>query len=281
MFRHVIVGVDGQAAGRDAITLGLQLVDHDGRIGLAHVSRGEAAASAELLERERAEAHVDADLLSTRDHSVGAGLHRLAEEQGADLIVVGSCHRGRAGAVLLGDDTRDTLGGAPCAVGVAPAGYARSARPLGSVGVAYDMSAPSRIALTVARGLAVREDAGVRALRVVPYPVTPYMSEAPSLWEESSKAELKVARQALDLPVDVEGDVAMGRVQDELETFSGQVDVLVVGSRDRGSVRRAVLGSTAQHLARHAQCPLVIVTRGAQASPPVGAAAAESLPAPS
>ncbi len=277
MFRRVIIGVDGRPNGRDAVMLGLHLVDHDGRIALAHVCSGERVPargsnlefdrvqreeSEALLARERDALGVEADLLTVSDPAVGRGLHRLATEREADLLVVGCSHRGTAGRVMLGDDARGALTESPCAVAVAPAGYARSARPFGTVGVAYDMSAQSRMALTVARGLAVREHASVRALRVLGYPVTPYMSEAPSMWKESSEAELKAARQALDLPADVDGDVVMGRVQDELETFSGQVDALVVGSRDRGPVRRAVLGSTAQHLARHARCPLIVVAHG-------------------
>ncbi len=290
MFRHVIVGVDGRPTGRDAITLGLQLVDHDGRISLAHVHPGEHKPrrgsslefdrvehddSLKLLEGERDASSIDAGLLSIGAASVGDGLHRLAEEHDADLIVVGCSRRGRAGRVLLGDDTRATLSNAPCGVAVAPAGYASAARPLGNVGVAYDATPQSGVALAVARALATREDAGVRALRVIAYPVTPYMSEAPSLWEESSKAELKAARQALDLPADTEGDVVMGRVQDELEVFSGQVDVLVVGSRERGPVRRAVLGSTAQHLARTSKCPLLVVVHG-MAVPVTAAAGADA-----
>lgn len=288
MFRHVIVGVDGRPTGRDAITLGLQLVDHDGRISLAHVHPGERKPrrssnlefdrvenddSAALLESEREAASIDAGLLSIGAASVGDGLHRLADQHDADLIVVGCNRRGRAGRVLLGDDTRATLSNAPCAVAVAPAGYAGSARPLGNIGVAYDTTPQSLVALAVARGLATREDAGVRALRVIAYPVTPYMSEAPSLWEESSKAELKAARQALDLPADTEGDVVMGRVPDELEMFSGQVDVLVVGSRERGPVRRAVLGSTGQHLARTSKCPLLVVVHGMAVPVTAGAGA--------
>lgn len=278
MFRHVIIGVDGRPNGHDAVMLGLHLVDHDGRIALAHVRSGEHTPargsnlefdrlqreeSTALLERERAALGVSADLLSVTDPAVGHGLHRLARDHEADLLVVGSGHRGPVGRILLGDDTRGALTESPCAIAVAPAGYARSARPIGTVGVAYDMSPQSRVALAVARGLATREDAAVRALRVIGYPVTPYMSEAPSMWRESTEAELKVARQALDLPADVDGDVVMGRVHDELETFSGQVDALVVGSRSRGPVRQAVLGSTAQHLARSARCPLIVVAHGA------------------
>ena len=283
MFRHVIVGVDGRPAGRDAITLGLQLVDPDGTISLAHVHPGERKPrrstnldfdrvendeSMELLEGERKAASIDAGLLSIGDASVGGGLHRLAEQHNGDLIVVGCSHRGRAGRVLLGDDTRATLGNAPCAVAVAPAGYASSARPLGTIGVAYDTSPQSRVALAVARALATREDAGVRARRVIAYPGHAVHERGALALGGVEQGRASGARQALELPADTEGDVVMGRVQDELEVFSGQVDVLVVGSREHGPVRRAVLGSTGQQLARTAKCPLLVVVH--EAAVPLG-----------
>lgn len=40
---------------------------------------------------------------------------------------------------------------------------------------------------------------------------------------------------------------------------AGQVDVLVLGSRGRGAVKRAVLGSVADYVATHARCSIMIV----------------------
>ena len=47
----------------------------------------------------------------------------------------------------------------------------------------------------------------------------------------------------------VEGRVASGVPGEELAAFGGEVDLLVVGSRGYGPVRRLMLGSTSQHLA--------------------------------
>ena len=52
---------------------------------------GEHKESDELLERERALADVQAELVSYALAEPGPGLHSLAEERQADLIVVGSC----------------------------------------------------------------------------------------------------------------------------------------------------------------------------------------------
>ncbi len=112
MFEKVLVGVDGRAGGRDAIALASQLIDPDRELMLSHVHTGdlrpshaiapglvaeEREASHELLERERAAADVKAQLISIVSMSPGRGLHEQAEEQNADLIVVGSCSRGAFG----------------------------------------------------------------------------------------------------------------------------------------------------------------------------------------
>jgi nucleotide-binding universal stress UspA family protein len=69
--------------------------------------------------------------------SVGAGVHPLAESHGADLIVVGSCHRSTVGRILAGDDARSVLHHVPCALAVAPAGYADGSRRTETIGAAH------------------------------------------------------------------------------------------------------------------------------------------------
>ncbi len=127
MFKNVLVGVDGRANGRDAVALAAQLVEPEGKLTLAHVHRDEPAEreySRKLLEAERSGAAVEAELVSVASTSPGNGLHQQAKELGADLLVVGSCSHGVLGRVLLGDDSRDALDGAPCTVAIAIQGYA-------------------------------------------------------------------------------------------------------------------------------------------------------------
>ena len=132
MFKNVLVGVDGRANGRDAIALASELVDPDGTLTLAHVHRDEAAereGSHQLLEEERNRAAVNAELVSVAARSPGDGLHQQAQELAADLLVVGCCSHGALGRVLLGDDSRAALDGAPCTVAIATQGYADHLQP--------------------------------------------------------------------------------------------------------------------------------------------------------
>jgi nucleotide-binding universal stress UspA family protein len=278
----VLVGVDGSAAGRDAIALGKQLDVPGGRLTLANVFLTSTpthknfyatrawARRRRMLERERQAAGVTAELVGMTSPSVGAGLHQLAEDCDADLLVVGSCSRGLARRVLVGDDTRGSLNGAPCAVAIAPHGYADDPRAIRTIGVAYNGTPEAEAALAVAHDLAARHRAALRALTAVS-PATGAIGG----WEplEAGRGELiealtQAATERLRSLDGVESRVAIGLPGDELTAFSEEVDVLVVGSRGYGPLRRLMFGSTSAHLARTARCPLLVLPRSATASQP-------------
>jgi nucleotide-binding universal stress UspA family protein len=292
MFEHVLVGVDGSANGRDAIALASRLVDPDGRLTLANVRAGETHplhaitpgllaeerdSSLQLLERERADAGVEAELLSLVAASPGAGLHRQAEDQGADLLVVGSCSRGAFGRAMLGDDTRAALNGAPCAVAIAARGYAgqggRAGNPIAKVGVAYNGSPESERALAKAREVAEPTRAQIEVLEVVAIPSYAFTGlMAPSIGDSIDLMITEANARLSELP-GVVGRAVYGLAGEELAAFGKDVDLLVVGSRSYGPVKRLVLGSTSEYLERHARCSLLVLPRPADVEAESGAPA--------
>ncbi len=278
MFKNVLVGVDGRPSGRDAIALASRLIDPDGKSTLAHVHGGELrpshaitpglvreerAASQELLEQERAAAGVGAELVSIVALSAGGGLHRRAEEQKADLLVVGSSSRSALGRAMLGDDTRAALNGAPCAVAIATHGYAQQAGPIARIGVAYDGSQESRAALAVARKLAAQTKASLYARQVVAITSYAYSGIVVPDLAEVIEELVKEADDELKKLPEVEGRAVYGLTGEELAAFGDEVDILLVGSRGYGPVRRLVVGSTSDYLERHARCPLIVLPRTA------------------
>jgi len=283
MFENVLVGVDGSASGRDAIAFASQLADPAGKLTLANVRAGETyplhamtpgllaeerAASLRLLEHERAEAGVEAELLSVVAASPGAGLHRQAEAQGADLLVVGSCGRGAFGRAMLGDDTRAALNGAPCAVAIATRGYAehpgRAGNPIKKIGVAYNGSPESERALATARELAAQTQAQIDVLEVVAIPSYAFTGlMAPSIGDSVDLMITEANARLSKLP-GVTGRAVYGLAGEELAAFGEEVDLLVVGSRGYGPVKRLVLGSTSEYLERHARCSLLVLPRPAE-----------------
>jgi nucleotide-binding universal stress UspA family protein len=276
MFKNVIVGVDGRPGGRDAIALATRLTDPDGTLTLGHVHGGELdplhamtpgllkeerEACEKLLERERTSVGVSAELSTIVALSSGRGLHVWAEEHRADLLVVGSCSRGTLGRAMLGNDTREALNGTPCAVAIASRGYAETSAPFANVGVAYNDSRESKQALAIARQVAAGTGATVRALEVVSIPSYAFTGMMPPAVGESVDAMLQEASGRMKELPDVVGRAVYGMAGEELAAFGDEVDVLVVGSRGYGPLRRLVLGSTSNYLERHARCSLLVLPR--------------------
>ncbi len=274
MFKNVLVGVDGRPTGRDAIALATRLLDPAGKLTLAHVHNDvlsplhaaapgvieqEREASHDLLEQERAKAEVRADLVSVAALSPGGGLHEQAEEMQADLLVVGSSARSAFGRIMLGDDTRAALNGAPCAVAVAQRGYADHPTPFAKIGVGYNASPEAAAALALAREVAEPTHASVEVLQVVPIASYAYGGAVPmgafveEMLEDANKS-------IAELP-DVEGRAVWGLPGEELAGFGDQLDLLVVGSRGYGPLKRLVLGSTTMFLERHGRSSLLVPPR--------------------
>jgi nucleotide-binding universal stress UspA family protein len=194
----------------------------------------------------------------------------MAEMIEADLLVVGSSRRGLLGRVALADDTRAALNGAPCAVAVAPAGYgSEPATLMREVGVGFDGSPESEHALGVALALATEMGAKISAFQAVAIPT--YLAHGRTAVDGTPVKQLvddALARIASH--EGVEPHAAYGDPVEELTLYSASLDLLVVGSRSYGPIGRLVHGSTAQHLARTARSPLLVLTRAARtASVPV------------
>lgn len=280
MFDNVLVGVDGQQGGRDAIALARTLVAGGGKLTFEYVyhgdphlwrgsrpplEAGEEEHARELLVKAAGDASVEADLRVHGAASVGRGLHDLAETIGADLIVVGSSRRGLVGRVVLGNDTCAALNGAPSAVAIAPANYAGHPAAVEEIGVGYNRSLESVHALKVARSIAATHHARVSVLETVSAPAF-LLSAGPVVPGDALGAMLADADSELAGLKDVDSHACYGQPAEELAIFSASVDLLVVGSRSYGPVGRLVHGSTSQQLARTARCPLLILTRAARAA---------------
>jgi nucleotide-binding universal stress UspA family protein len=279
MFRNIIVGVDGGAGSLDAIALGTHLLASDGALALAYVRLGGPAPchdpsatsgtgygepSLEPLTVACAEAGVEAKLLTRMSTSVGGGLHDLAEKHRCDLLVVGASTRAFFGHTVRGGDTRAALNGAPCAVAVAPAGYAAHHSPLSEIGVAYNGSPQAEHALAVARELAAEPGRRVSAFEAVSIPADEFGGGVS--FGDTVDGIVRSARERIEALGGVEAHAAYGPVIEELALYSASVDLLVVGSRGHGPLGRLVHGSTSNALARSARCPLLVLTRAAVAS---------------
>jgi nucleotide-binding universal stress UspA family protein len=236
VFDNVVIGVDGRSGGRAAVALAGQLAAPGARITFGHVYAGggmvgRGARLGVVLERqaaereiadERAVSSLEADLSLITASTVSRGLHELAKSRNADLLVVGSCHRGPIGRVLTGNDAVATLNGSPCAVAIAPSGYEDHLSKLKTLGVGENASPEDALAVEAAMALGNGLGAAVR------------------VWS-------------------IDSDVIHGEPSDELLRLSEDVDLMVVGSRGYGPLGRLMNGSTSNYLAQRVHCPLLVV----------------------
>lgn len=303
MYRNIVVGYDGSDQGRDALALGALLRADDGTVTAACVypdagpGRGRQL---ELAMREaatktgvqaRADAGGEAGWLETRPmpgHSPAHGLHNLAEQSGADLLVVGSSHRSGIGRTLAGSTGQRLLQGAPCPVTVAPKGFRDRASEPRVVGVAFDGSEEAGNALREGVGLARSLEATVRLVCVVPPPdmfLDPFRYYPPDSAGDIAAYDREELRRMLDgaaepVPDELRAEAVLmeGRPADLIKAAGGSFDLLVMGSRAYGPMRRVLLGSTAVEVMRDAPCPVLVVPRGA-ATPSAEAEPAEAASA--
>jgi nucleotide-binding universal stress UspA family protein len=200
------------------------------------------------------------------------GLIEIAEDEGADVILVGSTSRGPIGRVLPGSVGERLLAGSPCSVLVAPRGYA--AQPHGriaSIGIAYDGEPESKHALRVAARLGATFDATLRIVAVCP----PIQVPAPGRISSTSPGYARVLRKHFDEQladavltlrghVEVDPTLIEGDPVDSLVEQSQELDLLVIGSRGYGPIRRVLLGGVAGGVIRKAACPVMVIPRSAE-----------------
>jgi nucleotide-binding universal stress UspA family protein len=199
------------------------------------------------------------------DGSPAHALHDLAEREHASLLVIGSSKRGQLGRVLPGAVTDRLLHGAPCPVAVAPAGFAAEAAPR-VIGIAFTDTPDGHAALDAARALAGQTGARVRALVVAEPLDWLYTGTLDGIaLADADRARRARAERTLAVALDTIGPersagsrILTGRPAPALAAASGDVDLLVCGSRGYGPVRTLVLGSTSHALVREAACPVLV-----------------------
>jgi nucleotide-binding universal stress UspA family protein len=276
--KTVIVGFDGSDQAGDALQLGRTLSQTTGaELVVAAVAEVDPLLS-ELnpLDRSRmqafetvfaaAEKQLDGHDFTRRTMtgSVPGALELIATEGAADAIVVGSTHRGKLGRVLAGGVAERLLAGAPCAVFVAPVGYRDPGRAI-RVGVAYDGREEARLALDLAADLA---RAAGTPLQVITVDATPsdWVSHKSAGYESALHQyfaeRLQEAVKGLGDDAEVEPVLETGDAIETLARQTEQLDLLVLGSRGYGPLRRVLLGGVGRRLIERAACPLALTPRG-------------------
>ncbi|GIE86910.1 universal stress protein [Actinoplanes regularis] len=286
MTAPVIVGTHHGAGTADALALGRWLAEAREApllVAVVHPAPsaiGSGRVDAEwVADRYRAAERVLAEARSTlgdppgveyriiASSSAAHGLHDLAEQTGAAMLVVGSRATAPAARILAGSTAERLLAGSVCPVAVTPAGVGGAPGSAGRIGVAYVDTPDGRAALDAAAVLARQTKSELRLVTVVAggESALPFM-----IGDDAERAFLDTARETYeralrhaaatvpDLPT--RWEVRSGDVVEELAALA-EVDVLFCGSRGYGPARRVLLGGVSTRLLRSAVRPLVVVPR--------------------
>lgn len=131
---------------------------------------------------------------------------------------------------------------------------------------AVDFSAASRAALDCAVELAAADKGLVHLVHVYEAPVT-YAGELDPTYfaasNEEAHRDLERWKQELEAGgrVRVQATHLVGAPWDRIVTFAGEGhhDCIVLGTQGRGAITRALLGSVAERVVRHAPCSVLVV----------------------
>jgi nucleotide-binding universal stress UspA family protein len=243
---------------------------------------GEIPVDVRLFEEQREQAL--ADLAAAGDRARARGVDTetsvrgghpareilaVVDEQGADLLVLGTHGRGGVEHLLLGSVAEKIVRKAPCPVMVVPpASHPETGVLFSRILCPIDGSAASHDAVTFALSLA-RETDGELTLLYVVEPV-PASGEFGALdFEEYRRLGDAHAKTVLAAAVPpevrewcrVREQTSVGKPSERIveAARTGQADVIVMGVRGRGAIDLMAFGSTTNDVIRRAGCPVLAV----------------------
>ncbi|MDA0638284.1 universal stress protein [Nonomuraea sp. MCN248] len=272
MNRHIVVGVDGSAPAAAAVEwaaadagrrgLGLRLVhvcEHAPHgVDVRKYCEGTLAAAA-----DRARGLAPGIEVGTVLQAGNVAETLIAESAGADSVVLGSRGRGGFAGMLLGSVG---LGVAGHAAGPVVIVRGPSVAGPGEVVVGYDGSAHSEAALRYAIEQARARGGTLRVLYAWQTPaVSPYAAAYGGLAEDVHEQEMRAAAERVapwrekNPDVRIVDEQEIGHPSSVLIQAGTTADLLVVGSRGRGGLASALLGSVSHAVLHHVTCPIAVV----------------------
>lgn len=282
MFNKIVVGYDESEGSKDALAYAGQLAARFGSevvvvtsipspIGGSFAPALPAEAFTRLQDQareaaEQAAAQVDGRAEVVESLSPARGVEQLAEEIGADLIVIG-CSKADTGRVRAGRQARHMMHGASCAVLMAPVGFAEGGSYPERIGVAVNGSAESAAAVVTG---AVLAEGGMLSVIAVATDFAEYwghwgatfaLSDLAEAARDVARTDVEEAMAMVPEMITTEGVVLEGSAAIELAGKSKELDLLCLGSRRFGPVKRVLLGSVTSELVSDVGCAVLVTPR--------------------
>jgi nucleotide-binding universal stress UspA family protein len=284
---RVLVATDGSADAKAAVewTRRLPLADDARFLVVSVIPRPAAPDQPDWVTTERQiRVHEAHEAIDEACKLLGAwAASRLAEgdareeivaaaiDWAADLIVLGARGLSAVKEFLLGSVSLGVARHAPCPVLVCKG----SPRSVHTITIAHDGSPGAREALRLVAGLPLLPATRLRIVGVAPpmrYPptapeiiggalrgaVADVERERCAALERTLTPELATLRARVST---ADLSIAVGQPASEILRYADvtDTDLLVVGARGLGTMKRLLLGSVSEAVLRHAACPVLVV----------------------
>jgi nucleotide-binding universal stress UspA family protein len=234
-------------------------------VASVHESGELAPPPTEITQQSEPQAARSRAVLGSTAGEITRGLQQIADEEHADLVVVGASRRGAIGRVAPGATSQRMINGCTRPVVVVPHDY-EPPRRFSVVGVAYLPTAEGDRALRVGADIARMAGAALRVITVIKPSLGADASAGPAREAaERHRAELEAIVAAAtaehDDGIRVEHEIVVDDPSGALLRISPHLDLLVMGARGYGPMRGVLLGSVSRRVTASAGCPALVVPR--------------------
>ena len=199
----------------------------------------------------------------------GETIVQVAQEEHADLVVVGARGHSAVSRLLLGSTSDYVATHAPCSVLVIrPTSVRHTDHPL-RIALGYQNSEPAHAAVEQFRDITWGRDTDVSMVFVVPLLAGFLNDVVVDIQASKEAAQLlvdKATEEIRDVAPNVKGEVvASDHIGEGLVTFveDKHCDLIVIGETPRTALGRFLLGSTTIFVLRHAPCSIWITRKPA------------------
>ncbi len=190
----------------------------------------------------------------------------IAQENKADLVVLGTHGRRGLNRLLMGSVTSQVILNSPVDVLVVKKAGSEHPGEYKSILVPFDSSASSQKALDHAMHLAAINNAKLTVLYVIPrYEEMIGFFKTESIEKNLRQEAEKILDKARMLSanergISIETEIREGHAAEKIMNIANQMnnDLIVMGSHGYRGVNKAIIGSTAERVIIYAPCPVLV-----------------------